>query len=44
MENSSARHHHEILRIQIGHGAKFKLKMTILIFWTKFAKNGISRL
>ena len=35
-------HHHIILHLQISLGTKFQLKMTILIFWVKFAQKGIS--
>ena len=31
-------HHHEILRIRISLGTKFQLKLTILIFLTKFVQ------
>ena len=31
--------HHWILHIQISLGTKIQLKLTILIFWTKFAQN-----
>ena len=34
----------EIQRIQFRVGTKFQLKQTILIIWTKFAKNDISGL
>ena len=33
-------HHHWILYIQIILGTKFQLKLTILMFWTKFAEKG----
>ena len=31
-------HHHEILRIRVSLGSKIELKLTILIFLTKFVK------
>ena len=36
-------HHQRILHIQNSLGTKFQLKLTILIFWTKFAQNGYFR-
>ena len=35
-----SKHHHWILHIQIILGTKFQPKLTILIFWTKFAEKG----
>ena len=40
VKNRKIEHHHWILLIQISLGTKFQLKLTILIFWTKFAQKG----
>ena len=37
---SKTEHHHRILHIRNSHGAKFKLKLTILSFWTKLTQKG----
>ena len=37
------KHHHQIELIQVSLGAKFQLKLTILILWTKFVQNGYFR-
>ena len=37
-------HHHWILYVRISPGAKFQLKLTILIIWTKFTQKGYFRL
>ena len=37
-------HHHWILHIRISFGTKFQLKLTILVFWTKFAQRDFSGL
>ena len=34
---------HWILPIRISLGTKFRIKLTILIFWTKFAQEGCFR-
>ena len=44
VKNRKSEQHHQILHIQISLGTKFHLKLTILIFWTKFAQKGISNL
>ena len=36
--------HHGILHVQITLSTKFQLKLTILIFWTKFVQKRYSRL
>ena len=36
--NRKSEHHRGILHIQISLGTKFQLKLTILIFWAKFAQ------
>ena len=36
IENGKSEHHHCILHIRISLGTKFQVKLTILIFWTKF--------
>ena len=38
--NSKCEHHYCILRIRINLGTKFQLKLTNLIFWTKFVQKG----
>ena len=38
VENRKREHHHWILRIWIGLSTKFQAKLSILIFWTKFAQ------
>ena len=38
VEIGKSEHHHWILHTWISLGAKFQLKLTILIFWTKFAQ------
>ena len=43
VENRKSKHHHWILLIQISPCTKFLLKMTILIFWTKFTQKGCFR-
>ena len=35
-KNRKSGHHHSILHLQISHGTRFQLKLTILIFWIKF--------
>ena len=42
MENRKSEQHW-ILHIQIILGTQFQLKLTILIFWTKFARKGYFR-
>ena len=37
VKNRKSYHHRWIVHIQISLGTKFQLKLTILIFWTKFA-------
>ena len=44
VKKGKSKHHHWFLRIQIDLMTKFQLKLTISIFWTKFAKKGISGL
>ena len=39
-EKEKSEHHYWILDIQIIQGMKFQLKLTILIFWNKFAQKG----
>ena len=36
IKNRKSGHHHWILHVRISVGTKFQLKLTILIFWTKF--------
>ena len=43
VENRKSEYHHWVLHIWIRLGAKFQLKLTILIFWTKFAQKRYSR-
>ena len=38
--NKISEYHHWILHIRINVGSRFQLKITILIFWTKFAQKG----
>ena len=38
VKNGKSEHHHCILHIGISLGTKFQLKLTNLIFWTKFAQ------
>ena len=40
IKNWKIGHHHWILHIWVSPGTKFQLKLTILIFWTKFAQKG----
>ena len=40
VENRKNEHHHRILHIRISLDTNFQLKLTILIFLTKFTKNG----
>ena len=40
VENERSEYHHWILDIRISLSIKFHLKLTILIFWTKFAQEG----
>ena len=40
VKNWKSQHHHWILDISISLNTKFQLKLTILIFWTKFAQKG----
>ena len=40
MQSGKSEHHNLILHIEIRLGIKFQLKLTISIFWTKFAQNG----
>ena len=42
--NRKSQHHHWILHIRIVLGTKFQLRLTILNFWTKFAKKDVSGL
>ena len=42
VKNWKSEHHHWIPHVQFNLGTKFPLKLTILIFWTKFAQKGIS--
>ena len=44
VKNGKYKHHHGILHIQISHGTKFQLKLTILMFRPNMLKKGISRL
>ena len=39
-KNRKNEHHHWILHAKISVGTKFQLKVTILMFWTKFAQKG----
>ena len=43
VKNENNEHRHWILYIWISLGTKFQLKLTILIFWTKFAQKGFFR-
>ena len=43
VETEKSEQDHWILDIRIILGIKFYLKLTILIFWTKFAQNGYFR-
>ena len=43
VKNWKSEHHHWILHIQISPGTKFLLKLTILLFWTKFTWKGYLR-
>ena len=43
VENAKSKHHQWILLIQISLGSKVQLKLTILIFWTKFDQKGYFR-
>ena len=40
VSNRKSEHHHWILHIRISVGTKFQLKLTSLIFWTKFLPKG----
>ena len=40
LKNQKNEHHHWILHVRISVGAKFQLKVTILMFWTEFAHKG----
>ena len=40
IKNRKNKHHHYILHIRISISTKFRLKQTILIFWTKFVQKG----
>ena len=44
VKNEKSEQHHWILHIRISLGTKFSLKLTILIFWTKFAEKEYFRL
>ena len=44
VEKRKSEHHHWILYVRISPGAKFQLKLTILIIWTKFTQKGYFRL
>ena len=44
VKNRKSEHRHWIPNIPIGLGTKFQLQLTILIFWAKFAKKGVSSL
>ena len=37
VKNEKSEHHHRSFHIRIILGTKFQLKLTILIYWTKFA-------
>ena len=39
-KRKKSEHHHWILHVQISVGTKFQLKVTILMFWTKFGQKG----
>ena len=43
VSNRQTEHHYWILPIRISPGNKFQNKLTILIFWTKFAQKGYFR-
>ena len=43
VKNGKIEHHHWILHIPICLGTKFQIKLTILIFWTKFVQKGYFR-
>ena len=40
VQNRKREQRHQILHIQISLGTKFQFKLTILIFWAKFAQKG----
>ena len=40
VENRKSEHHHWILHIWISLNTKFQVKLTVLIFWTKFGLKG----
>ena len=44
VKNRKSEHHHWILHIQISFGTKLQLKLTNLIFLTRFGQKGISGL
>ena len=44
VESRKSEHQHWILHIRISLVTKFRVKMTILIFWTKFIQKGCFRL
>ena len=44
IKNWKSEHNHWIPHIQISLGTKFPLKLTILIFWTRFSQKGFSGL
>ena len=41
VKNTKSEYHHRILHIRISLGTKFQLKLTVLIFWTKFAQKRV---
>ena len=43
VQNRKSSHHNWILHIRLRLGSKFQLKLTILIFWTKFAEKWYSK-
>ena len=43
VQNRQSSYHNWILHIRLRLGSKFQLKMTILIFWKKFAQNWFSK-
>ena len=43
VQNRKSSHHNWILHIWLRLGSKFQFKLTILIFWTKFAQNWYSK-
>ena len=43
VKNRKSGHRHWILHIRLSPGTKFQLKLTFLMFWTKFAQKGYFR-